>query len=297
MTNKSFIINKLKERLAWMRENTDYNVAFICLQGSQNYAMDTKKSDVDVKCFIVPTLKDMVSNKKPVSKIYTMDDNSIIDVKDIRLLPSLLHKCNPSYLELLYSDYFLTNNSYHRVPTLRLKKQLKKVRHDICNRDVMRFMKCLKGNVHDRRKHMEKETETTAKDIEIYGYVPKDFHHLLRYTYMIEEINRLGKIKFESLMSLDFLTKPKFNELKLYKTNPVSKVEAIRLADMYVNKADRIVEEFEANYSGNINDEIDEKVKHYVNEYVEFCIERDVITEFVDKVQQKKLKEVERERS
>lgn len=43
MANKSFIINKLKERLAWMKENTDYNVAFICLQGSQNYAMDTKK--------------------------------------------------------------------------------------------------------------------------------------------------------------------------------------------------------------------------------------------------------------
>lgn len=296
MANKTFIIRNLKEKLEWLKENTNYNVAFICLQGSQNYEMDTKKSNVDAKCFIVPSLEDLTCHREPVSKVYMMDDKSIIDVKDIRLLPSLLYKCNPSYLEILYTDYFLTNNDYHRVPTLRLKKQLRDMRNDICNRDINRFMKCLKGMVKDKRKHIEKQTDTTASDIELYGYVPKDLHHLLRYSYMIEEVNRINKVNFESLMSLDFLTKPKFNELKSYKTTPIHKADALRLADMSVEKSERIINEFEEKHISTADDEVSDKVKKYISEYIQFCIQRDVITEFVDNIQQKKLKEVEREK-
>lgn len=296
MAEKNKIRKNLKEKLNWMNENTNENVAFITLQGSQNYAMDTNKSDIDAKCFIVPSLEDMIDNKQPISKTYHMNDGSIIDVKDIRLLPSLLYKANPSYLELLYTEYFLTNNEYHRIPTLSLKSQLKKIREEICNRDIMRIMKSLKGMVHDRKKHMEKVTETTAHDIEIYGYAPKDLHHLIRYAYMVEEINRRKVVDFKSLMSLDFLTKPKFNELKAYKTNPIPKIEAIRLADTFVDKTDRLLEEFEQNYSGRINDEVDKKVKKYISDYMSFCIRRDIITKYIHDMQNKKLREIEKER-
>lgn len=294
MANKTLIIRNLKEKLEWLKENTHYNIAFICLQGSQNYSMDTKKSNVDAKCFIVPSLEDLTYNRKPISKIYTMSDNSQIDVKDIRLLPSLLYKSNPAYLEILFTDYFLTNNDYHRVPTLRLKKQLRNMRNEICNRDVCRFMKCLKGMVNDKRKHIEKETEANARDIELYGYAPKDLHHLLRYAYMIEEVNRLNKVNFQSLMSLDFLTKPKFNELKAYKTTPVHKADAMRLADLYYEKSNRLIHEFEEKNISVPNTDVSDRVYQYISEYIQFCIQRDVITEFVDNIQQKKLKEIER---
>lgn len=297
MANKNMIKRDLRNKLNWLNENTKYNVAFLTLQGSQNYDMDTNKSDVDAKCFVVPSLEDMIANKQPVSKTYRMDDNSLIDVKDIRLLPELLYKCNPAYIETLYTEYFITNNQYHRVPTLLLKSQLKELREEICNRDIMRMMNALKGLVHQKQKHMERETEATARDIEIYGYTPKDLHHLIRCAYMAEEINRRKKVDFQSLMTLDFLTKPKFNELKMYKINPIPKIEAERLAQMYVNKVDRIVEEFEKENGRVVNQDVNEKMNQHVHDYIRFCLERDIITDYIERRQQKKLKEIEKERS
>lgn len=38
-------------------------------------------------------------------------------------------------------------------------------------------------------------------------------------------------------------------------------------------------------------------VNQYVHDYIRFCLERDIITDYIDRRQQKKLKEIEEERS
>lgn len=41
---------------------------FMAVQGSQNYGLDWDESDVDTKCWVVPTLKEMSFNSRPVSE-------------------------------------------------------------------------------------------------------------------------------------------------------------------------------------------------------------------------------------
>lgn len=287
MTKKDLIKSQMQEKMNWLKDNTDYQVALMYLQGSQNYNMDVYtenyKSDFDVKCYIVPTLDDMIKNKKPESKVIVMEDKSHIEIKDIRLLSDLLYKENPTYLEMLYTPFFITNKDYHRVPSAYLNKNLKDMREEICNRDVARFLKVLKGMAYEKRKHLEVATETTESNIAKYGYNPKNLHHLMRITEMAKEVIRLKKVKFDSLMSLDFLSKPRFNEIKRMKTTPVSIIEARRLADNAIQSVSENVDSFLKEYHQDINSDIETKINKYINEFVKFCIQKDMINEIKSK--------------
>ena len=67
MNKKQFIKKNMEEKMQWLKENTNHQVAIMFLQGSQNYGMDNYSeeytSDFDMKCFIVPTLEDLIHNK------------------------------------------------------------------------------------------------------------------------------------------------------------------------------------------------------------------------------------------
>lgn len=298
MARKDYIKRQLQHKMNWLKDNTDYHVALMYLQGSQNYNMDVYtdnyKSDFDVKCYIVPTLEDMIQNSKPVSKVIVMEDNSHIEIKDIRLLSELLYKENSAYLEMLYTPYFLINKDYHRVPSAYLNKNLKDMRDEICNRDVVRFLKALKGMAHEERNSLENATETTKIAVEKYGYDPKSLHHLVRMTEMANEVIRLnGKVKFDSLMSLDFLTKPKFNELKKLKVSPISYLDAIRKADNVIEKIDKNVDSFLEKFQQEVDADVEIQMYQYINDFIKFCIQRDIIDEITRKNQEKKLKHSE----
>ena len=49
-----------------------YNVIFIALYGAQNYNLKRSKSDYDYKAVVVPSLRDIVFNSKPVSLVEEM---------------------------------------------------------------------------------------------------------------------------------------------------------------------------------------------------------------------------------
>ena len=72
-----------------------YNVFFVALTGSQNYGLAYEKSDIDTKAIIIPSFKDMVMNKKPVSETIVLPTNEHIDIKDVRLYIDLLKRDSP----------------------------------------------------------------------------------------------------------------------------------------------------------------------------------------------------------
>ena len=61
-------------------------VIYIALQGSQNYNLEYKDSDIDSKVIVTPDLRDVVENRKPVSTTHVCDNDEHIDLKDIRLM-------------------------------------------------------------------------------------------------------------------------------------------------------------------------------------------------------------------
>lgn len=92
-----------------MRKN--YEFVMTSLYGSQNYNLDTKTSDHDFKMAVVPSINNLILDKKPYVKIEETK-NGIIEVKDIRHTFLAFKKMSVVDLEMLFSKVITTNKKY-----------------------------------------------------------------------------------------------------------------------------------------------------------------------------------------
>lgn len=88
-----------------------YRIFYLGLYGSQNYHLDTDKSDIDCECFIFPTNDDIIFGKSFYSKIITTSYGQCV-IKDIRAMFNELRKSSPNILEALNSPYALYNEDF-----------------------------------------------------------------------------------------------------------------------------------------------------------------------------------------
>lgn len=147
----------------------------IFLQGSQNYGLETPKSDVDTKLIVTPTFDEVVLNKKPISTTHVRANNEHIDLKDIRLMLATFRKQNLNFIEILFTPYFIVN------PTFadewgRLQVQKEKIAHY----SPYNAVKTMKGIAMEKYHAMEHEYPSKLEVLAKYGYDPKQLHHLLR---------------------------------------------------------------------------------------------------------------------
>ena len=94
-----------------MRHYPEDSIMGVFLYGSQNYNFDTPTSDIDAKAIYIPTYEEMVNLKEPVSRVYGTDYGNV-EVKDIRLMWKMWKKQNINFIEVLFTDYYLTNKNY-----------------------------------------------------------------------------------------------------------------------------------------------------------------------------------------
>lgn len=177
---EQLVKTKMQEHWDYLM-STDYEVVAIFLQGSQNYGTDlyTEEytSDVDTKAIILPTLNDIVNNTTPTSHTHVMPDNSHIDIKDIRIMVDMWEKLNISYLELLYTDYYIVNPVYSD-----FIEQLRGMRDDIAKMHVNQVLRCIKGMSGNKIKALEHPYPTLVDKIDKYGYDSKQLLHIVRLT-------------------------------------------------------------------------------------------------------------------
>ena len=81
------------------------------LAGSQNYGLDTEKSDYDTYTFVLPSLRELATLCEPVSTKFE-DDLGHINIKDIRLALNLLKNSSPNSVEWFASQYRLVEPEY-----------------------------------------------------------------------------------------------------------------------------------------------------------------------------------------
>lgn len=89
----------------------DYEFVMTSLYGSQNYNLDTKSSDLDFKMAVVPSINNLILDKKPYIKVEETK-NGIIEVKDIRHTFLSFKKMSVVDLEMLFSKVITTNKKY-----------------------------------------------------------------------------------------------------------------------------------------------------------------------------------------
>lgn len=154
---------------------SETRVVGLFLQGSQNYNLDVVTSDVDTKCVLVPSFKDIAMNHKPISTTHIRENEEHIDLKDVRLMFSTFRKQNLNFLEILFTDYSIINPIYADE-----WNRLVEAREEIAHYSPFAAVKSMKGIAMEKYHAMEHEYPSKMEIISKYGYDPKQLHHLLR---------------------------------------------------------------------------------------------------------------------
>lgn len=226
-----------------MLEHYDYikdkfEVVALFLQGSQNYGLDVYSeeymSDIDTKAIVLPSFDDFILGKEPVSHTIVLENEEHIDVKDIRVMFNMFKKANISYIELLYTDYFIINEKYKDIV-----KNLMSIRQTII--DYPRLCKACYGMTLEKRKALCHPYPTIKWKIDKWGFDGKQLSHLMRLYYFLNDLRDKGE-----------LVKDIFYPSEEYKENLIK----IKVNDMNGNVDDAVA----------IADEVCEWTKQLVDE-------------------------------
>ena len=215
------------------------HIVGIFLQGSQNYGLDYKDSDIDTKCIITPSFRNVALVGKPVSTTHVRENDEHIDVKDIRLYIQTFRKQNLNFLEILFTKYFILPNKEFEVQWSRLVDNREKIAHY----DVCKNVKAMCGVAAEKYFALEHQYPSRMEWINKFGYDPKQLHHLLRIKeYLLRYIN--GE-KYENCMvtsQSDFLKDVKTGYYKLEEarelgTNTYNEIKEVSDSFCMINKA------------------------------------------------------------
>lgn len=179
---KAQIMKRLQEHyeeaLEYFPEN---RIVGIFLQGSQNYGLDYEGSDIDTKLIVVPSLEDIVLNKKPVSTTHVRANDEHIDFKDVRLYMDTFKKQNLNFLEILFTPFKIINPMYADEWNRLVER-----REEIVRMNEFRAVKSMKGIALEKFHAMEHRYPSKIDIIDEYGYDGKQVSHLIRVDDYLE---------------------------------------------------------------------------------------------------------------
>lgn len=148
----------------------------VFLQGSQNYGLEIPGSDVDSKCIVLPTLEDIIFNRKAVSTTHIRANDEHIDLKDIRLMFQTFRKQNMNFIEILFTEYKIINPLY-----VDFWNELIEQNELIAQFNPHRAVSTMKGVASEKYHALEHRYPSRVEVIDKFGgYDPKQLHHLLR---------------------------------------------------------------------------------------------------------------------
>jgi hypothetical protein len=235
-------------------EDMGFKVAYLSLYGSQNYGLDINndeyQSDIDMKAIIVPNLDDLVNNSKPVS-IKVMCETGEIDVKDIRIYMEILMKGNPTYIETLFTDYYIIDDDFK----VEMEEMLSK-REELVFAMRMQMLKSIYGMMLEKEKALCHPYPTIAWKIDKWGFDGKQLSHMYRFLCIMLDY-------FYKNLPYKQCLKPD-NEAKAvilrHKLNEDSLEDAKKCSDIYIKEA--------KSFKGEILAECDEtKIDCSIKEY------------------------------
>lgn len=203
-----------------LKEWEGRKVVFTAVYGSWNYLTADSTSDIDYKIFVMPTLEDLYTNHQ-YSYSGKIDGNDW-EIHDIRKLPSLLSKANPSYLEIIASDYIWANEGFEDYV-----KFLTDNKYKIGTANMKGLYHAAKGIMHEKMGAIKKgypsqETNEGWKRKQLYGCDTKQVLHFMRIANMIEKIFTPNIEDSKNIMSCFKLNEEEVKHLLSIKnyTNP-----------------------------------------------------------------------------
>ena len=147
----------------------------VFLQGSQNYGLDYEGSDIDTKCIVLPTLEDLIFNRKPVSTTHVLPNEEHLDLKDMRLYFQTFRKQNLNFMEILFTKYKIVNPTYEPMWNRLIENN-----EQIARYNPVGAIKTMKGIAMEKYHAMEHRYPSKVDIIDKWGYDGKQLSHLVR---------------------------------------------------------------------------------------------------------------------
>lgn len=232
-----------KEALEYFPEE---RIVGIFCQGSQNYNIDTKNSDVDTKLIVLPSFDDIIFNKSAISTTHIRKNNEHIDFKDIRLMFQTFRKQNLNFLEILFTKYKIVNPMYKELWNRLVAENEKVARYN-----EYAAVKAMKGIALEKYHALEKLYPSKVSIIEKYGYDNKQLHHLARVKEYLDRYMAGEKYA-------DCLISNKADYLIELKTTFMPLEDARKLADQLRDEIVATADAFCADNPSNPNPKVDE---------------------------------------
>lgn len=242
------------------------HIVGIFYQGSGNYGLDYEGSDVDTKCIVTPTFKDIALARKPMSTTYVLMNDEHIDMKDIRLYVQTFRKQNLNFLEILYTPYcWFPNYSF-----FEQWNRLIEHREEITHYDPVRSVKSMMGIASEKYFAMEHHYPARMAWIEKYGYDPKQLHHLLRVSEYLDRY-LAGEPYGDCLLTkqADYLQEVK---LGLHPLEEAREIANKVYTDIH-EKCDKFIE---AHKSDPVDHSVDELLDDVAYQIMELSVQKDI---------------------
>ena len=205
----------------------------VFLQGSQNYGLDYEGSDIDTKCIVLPTLEDLIFNRKPVSTTHVLPNEEHLDLKDVRLYFQTFRKQNLNFMEILFTKYKIVNPTYEPMWNRLIENN-----EQIARYNPVGAVKTMKGIALEKYHALEHRYPSKVELIDKYGYDPKQLSHLVRvHEYLQRYID--GEAYTDCLLTqnADILIRTKRTDV-LYIPLERARAWATDVLDNVVNIAD-----------------------------------------------------------
>lgn len=229
----------------------------VFLQGSQNYGLDYEGSDIDTKCIVLPTLDDLIFNRKPVSTTHVLPNEEHLDLKDVRLYFQTFRKQNLNFMEILFTKYKIVNPLY-RLYWNRLIEN----NEQIARYNPVGAVKTMKGIAMEKYHAMEHRYPSKVDLIDKWGYDGKQLHHLMRVEeYLTRYIN--GEPYADCLITK---CPERLKEIKDMNNPKLLLDEARVVAGIYMGKVNAMADEFAAAHK---DDPVDAEVDILLDEVQE----------------------------
>ena len=238
-------------------------VGLFC-QGSQNYGLDYEGSDIDTKLIIVPSIDDIIFNRKPVSTTHVLENDEHLDAKDIRLYIQTFRKQNLNFLEILFTPYRIVNPQYAKWWNMLVEHK-----EDIAHYDIHRAIKSMKGIAMEKFHAMEHKYPSKVDIIERYGYDSKQLHHLLRVEEYLERY--INGVSYEQCLIPDEETVKRLRNIK--ENNGFLNLADARIAaDAAILHVEAMCDKALENYEGGPDPEVDKILNEVQYEIMKFAI-------------------------
>ena len=154
-------------------------VVLWALTGSRSRGLQTEGSDEDHIAVVAPTFEDLYGGTTASAHAMTLSDD--VFVHDVRKLPEMLWKSNPSILEMLFSPAIDIPDT----SAADAMRWLVSSRDGIARMNPAKLWRAALGTYDGMMSGLERGTESTRGLVERFGYDTKQAMHAYRMLILV----------------------------------------------------------------------------------------------------------------